>query len=108
MDGDTTRPKAASEAVRPLGDAVTHYWLAKAMSQTVGLDLQAEIEAGRFSQQDWADTVRRCRSCDWAGACPSWMAEHEGADHAPARCVNADRFEALLAGGAGSNAAKEG
>jgi hypothetical protein len=97
MDGDTTRPKAARGAVRPLGDEVTHYWLAKAMSQTVGLDLQAEIAAGRFSQQDWADTVQRCRGCDWAGACPSWMEEHAGADHAPDACVNADRFNALLA-----------
>ena len=108
MDGDTTRPEAASEAVRPLGDEVTHYWLAKAMSRTVGLDLQAEIEAGRFSQEAWADTVRRCRTCDWAGACPSWMAEHEGADHAPDACVNADRFNALLAGTPAPGAAEEG
>ena len=108
MDGDTTRPKAAREAVRPLGDEITHYWLAKAMSRTVGLDLQAEIAAGRFSQEAWADTVRRCRGCDWAGACPSWMAAHPEADHAPDACVNADRFNALLAGTPAPGAAEEG
>jgi hypothetical protein len=108
MDGDTTRQKAGGAAVRPLGDAVTHYWLAKAMSQTVGLDLQAEIAAGRFSQQDWADTVRRCRGCDWAGDCPSWMAGHPEAERAPDACVNAERFNALLARTPAPGAAEEG
>lgn len=98
MDGDRIPPDIPRAGVRPLGDEVTHYWLAKAMSRTVGLDLQAEIAAGRFSQEAWADTVRRCRGCDWAGDCPSWMAGHEGAAQAPHRCVNADRFNALLAG----------
>jgi hypothetical protein len=89
MDGDAPR-------IRPLGDEREHYWLALSMSQTVGLDLQAEIAAGRFSQEEWAETVTRCRGCDWAGGCPGWMAEHGEAEAAPPRCVNAARFNALL------------
>jgi hypothetical protein len=89
MDGTIDTP-------RPLGDEREHYWLALGMAQTVGLDLQTEISEGRFTQAEWADTVRRCRGCGWADGCPSWTAAHPDADHAPAACVNADRFNALL------------
>jgi len=89
MDGDAQR-------VRPLGDEREHYWLALGMAQTVGLDLQAEIEAGHLTRADWAETVQRCRSCGWAGECPGWMAAQADAERAPASCVNADRFNALL------------
>jgi hypothetical protein len=65
------------------------------MAQTLGLDLQGEIEAGRFSHADWADIVHRCRGCDWAERCPGWMAARELAEQAPGACVNAARFEAL-------------
>jgi hypothetical protein len=88
--------EAAEGRVRPLGDEREHYWLALGMAQTVGLDLQAEIEAGRFTRALWADTVTRCRGCDWAGACPGWMERHPNAERAPSSCVNADRFNALL------------
>lgn len=88
--------EATQTAVRPLGDAREHYWLALGMAQTVGLDLHAEIQAGRFSLAAWADTVQCCRGCDWAGECPSWMAENGDAERAPASCVNSERFNALL------------
>jgi hypothetical protein len=81
--------------MKPLGDERDHYWLALGMSQAVGLDLQAEIEAGRFSQADWAETVQRCRGCDWAGACPGWLEAHPQAAAAPESCVNAGLFGAL-------------
>jgi len=84
------------EAPRPLGDEREHYWLALGMAQTVGLDLQAEIAAGRFSQAEWAETVTTCRGCDWAGGCPAWMEAHPVAERAPGACVNAARFDALL------------
>jgi hypothetical protein len=100
MDGTHDTPGArgtASDRPRPLGEARTHYWLALGMAQTVGLDLQAEIDAGRFTQADWADTVQRCRGCDWADECPSWMQrQHDGAARAPGECRNAARFNALL------------
>ncbi len=90
-----TRPRPRPRP-RPLGDEREHYWLALGMAQTVGLDLQAEIEAGRLSQEDWAETVQRCRGCGWAGGCPSWMEDNPDAERAPKPCVNAAGFNALL------------
>jgi hypothetical protein len=84
------------ETPRPLGDEREHYRLALGMAQTLRLDLQAEIEAGRFSQAEWAETVQRCRGCGWADGCPSWMAGNPEAERAPGACVNAARFNALL------------
>lgn len=85
-----------ADRVRPLGPEKEHYWLALSMAQAIGLDLQAEIDASRFSLADWAEAVRRCRGCDWARQCPGWLAAHSEADHAPGTCANADRFNALL------------
>ncbi|MEM1431922.1 MAG: DUF6455 family protein [Pseudomonadota bacterium] len=88
--------------VAPLGDLKTHYWLALEMSRTVGLDLQAELEADRISHSDWANMVSRCRGCSWAGECPAWMSAMRALEDvpppaAPGSCVNAERFNALLA-----------
>ena len=81
---------------KPLGDPITHYWLAKRMAQTVGVDLVAATESGAFSQEDWAETVNRCRGCEWTDGCQKWLPEHEdGADHAPRQCRNTKLFEAL-------------
>ncbi|MEM9292593.1 MAG: DUF6455 family protein [Acidobacteriota bacterium] len=99
---------AATPPVRTLGDERAHYWLALEMSQTVGLDLQAEMDAGRLSEAQWAQAVQRCRGCDWAGGCPAWMAqqrlaaEMEAADQPapspPEACANAELFGALQEG----------
>lgn len=93
---------------RPLGDEITHYWLALGMAKAVGLDLQAEIEAGRFSQEAWADTVQHCRGCTWAWRCPGWMAAHPTIEAAPETCVNAARFNALRAAHAEAAAGERG
>lgn len=102
---------AEAGAATPLGDARHHYWLALEMSRTVGLDLQAELEAGRIAHADWAEMVTRCRSCEWASGCPDWMARMREAGETPPpppACVNASRFEALAAEPASRRAGTDG
>lgn len=81
--------------MKPLGPEREHYWLALSMAQTVGVDLSRAIEDGQFDQAQWADTVQRCRGCEWAGECKGWLDEHESVAAAPRTCVNADLFTRL-------------
>lgn len=83
--------------MKPLGPQRDHYWLALSMAKAAGVDLQAAIDAGDFSQEKWASTVHRCRGCQWAGDCPHWLKEHPEAEEAPDTCVNAKLFAALKA-----------
>lgn len=83
--------------MKPLGPERDHYWLALSMAKAVGVDLQAAIDAGRFSQDKWAKTVRNCRGCGWGGDCPRWLDENPAAGDAPKSCVNARLFRALKA-----------
>ncbi|MCA8878750.1 MAG: hypothetical protein KDA73_02085 [Rhodobacteraceae bacterium] len=86
---------------KPLGDAVTHYWLALNMAKAVGVDLVAEMEAGRLAAGEWAELVHRCRGCDWQradGGCGRWLEFQIPGDAAvPGACVNRETFEGLLA-----------
>ncbi len=85
-----------SSQFRPLGDEQKHLWMARRMAKTVGVDLAAAYEAGTLSQEEWAETVQRCRGCDWAEGCDHWLPEHaEGVEHAPRACVNADLWDRL-------------
>ena len=83
--------------MKPLGPERDHYWLALSMAKAAGVDLQAAIDEGRFSQEKWAATVQRCRGCDWGGDCPHWLAEHSKVENAPDTCVNSKLFAALKA-----------
>ena len=83
--------------MRPLGPERDHYWLALSMAKAAGVDLQAAIDSGRFSQEKGAATVQRCRGCEWGGDCPQWLIEHPKIEQAPETCVNAKLFAALKA-----------
>ncbi len=83
--------------MRPLGPQRDHYWLALSMAKAAGVDLQAAIDEGRFSQEKWAETVQRCRGCEWGGDCPHWLRENHEVEAAPQNCVNAKLFAALKA-----------
>ena len=83
--------------MKTLGPQRDHYWLALSMAKAAGVDLQAAIDEGRFSQEKWAATVQRCRGCGWGGDCPHWLEEHPDIDEAPEACVNAKLFAALKA-----------
>lgn len=86
---------------RPLGDTVTHYWLALRMAKAAGVDLAAEMQAGRLSQADWAELVQSCRGCDWerdGGGCGRWLAlQIPGEAEVPQACVNQPTFGRLSA-----------
>ncbi len=84
---------------QPLGDPITHYWLAQRMAKAAGVDLAAEMEAGRITQEAWAGVVERCRGCGWereGGACGRWLdrLEEEGVT-VPDLCDNHDLFDLL-------------
>ncbi len=81
--------------MKPLGDQRDHYWLALSMAKTSGVDLQAAIDSGHFSQDRWAEAVERCRGCGWGAECPQWLEEHAGEGRAAAECVNAELFRKL-------------
>ncbi|GGK35393.1 DUF6455 family protein [Salinarimonas ramus] len=42
-----------------------------------------------------AQAARRCAGCGHEGACRSWLAETERAEHAPSFCANAGVLESL-------------
>lgn len=101
MSRDTSGPVApGAGAPKPLGDPVTHLWLARSMARAAGIDLGARQAAGELRQQDWADMIQRCRGCDFAraGGCRDWLrGRTAGAAAAavPAACANAATFHGL-------------
>ena len=83
---------------RPLGDERRHYWLAVAMAQTTGADMQGALQDGTVTSGDWAELVQRCRGCGWAEGCSCWMKQQEaGGAAVPEACPNADLFTRVLA-----------
>ena len=82
--------------VRPLGDEQKHYWMARRMAKTVGVNLGEAYEAGKLSQEEWAVTVQRCRGCNWAEGCEKWLPQHQdGAERPPRACANLALWERL-------------
>lgn len=98
--------KHRKQMMKTLGSQQDHYWLALSMAKAVGVDLQAAIDAGQFSQEKWAATVQRCRGCEWGGDCPHWLSENPEIETAPDTCVNAKVFGALKATQSGSGRRK--
>lgn len=81
----------------PLGDEKRHYWLAVEMAQKTGADMQAALETGVLSAQDWAGLVQRCRGCNWAEGCDCWMKDQAVGDaDVPAACPNAEIFARVI------------
>ncbi len=82
--------------MRPLGDQNVHFWLAQRMAKATETDLVAATDAAHLSQQEWADLVAQCRTCEWADGCKRWLqAPHDTHDAPPNTCVNQQRFVAL-------------
>lgn len=85
---------------KPLGDPITHYWLALSMAKAAGVDLVAAMEDGTLTPENWAGMVERCRGCDWErdGGCSRWLSFQDGGDAiVPGSCVNQSVFQDLTA-----------
>ncbi|MCA8882557.1 MAG: hypothetical protein KDA50_02185 [Rhodobacteraceae bacterium] len=83
---------------KPLGDPISHYWLAVSMAKAAGVDLVAAMDEGKLTQQDWAGMVQRCRGCDWErdGGCSRWLSfQEDGGAVVPGSCVNQATFREL-------------
>ena len=63
------------------------------------LELEPDILAARGLDVALAQAARRCAGREHEGACRSWLAEHERAEHAPSFCANDRFFESVKAGG---------
>lgn len=71
-------------------------WRVLGMADATGTDLVRAYEEGRLSQEDWAETVTRCRGCQWAEGCDAWLDAADGSERpVPQACPNAARFDAL-------------
>ncbi|MCG7573491.1 DUF6455 family protein [Phaeobacter sp. CNT1-3] len=84
--------------MKPLGSLKRHFWLAKRMAKTTGVDLEQARADGALSQRDWAGMVARCRSCTAPEACSNWLdksALSGGAESQPTYCENRARLQSL-------------
>jgi len=81
--------------MKPLGNALTHYWLVVGMAHRLGADLVSARKDGALEEGEWAGMVEACRGCSAPGTCRQWLDTRETADAAPRYCRNADRLEAL-------------
>lgn len=74
-----------------------HADLMKRMGRTVGVDFGRAIAEARLSPQELRTAVLACAACDRAGACDRWIGRQadDGADRAPAWCINSDLMAEL-------------
>ena len=87
--------------MKPLGDARTHYWLAKRMAGLHAVDLARAARQGDLDQVTWAGLVQRCRGCDWTAGCERYLSRGEVTPEAgavwPEGCPNRAVFASLKA-----------
>lgn len=61
------------------------------------LAVDEDAAASRRQGLELAQAARRCAGCEHEGACATWLASHDHADHAPSFCANDGFFEATKA-----------
>lgn len=80
-----------------LGNIMEHVRLVGRMAKATETDLVGAYEAGDLSQEEWAEMVQTCRTCDWAARCVDWLDGHEAVPCAPDTCLNKHKFKELQA-----------
>ncbi len=75
-----------------------HERLLNCMAETLGIDLEAEQQAGDFTPSDRDDAVYRCVSCTNPEGCKTWLAQYLQADTPPEFCRNTSQLSALKKG----------
>jgi hypothetical protein len=87
--------------MHPLGDAMQHLQLLARMGKHLGTDLVEAFEAGKISQEDWAEMITSCRGCEAPEGCRAWLENQERRegedkqDLPPTYCCNAARLLSL-------------
>ncbi|MEL6518655.1 MAG: DUF6455 family protein [Pseudomonadota bacterium] len=70
-----------------------HAALMTRMSDTVGQDLDVQMQMGTLTPQDFRSMVFNCLGCREAGTCEKWLDDQNGrADAAPGFCRNKSVF----------------
>ena len=66
------------------------------MADALGVDLTAEMQAGRMAPEEFRATVIRCVGCTGADDCSHFLSTHpDGAEKTPDYCRNKDLLETL-------------
>ncbi len=92
MDG----ARGAPSRPQVLGDETKHYWLIQRMARATGVDLVEATNAGVLKQEEWAEIVTRCRSCQWSEGCQRWIGAPVDEERPfPEPCINRNRLAAL-------------
>lgn len=75
-----------------------HAELVEKMAEVLGVDLDEEMMAGRWTPEDLQATVSRCLGCTDPANCRFWLEEHAaGAAETPGYCRNKDLLETMRA-----------
>ncbi len=90
--------------MKVLGKLMEHVRLVGRMAKATDVDLVQAHQTGDLPQEAWAEMVQSCRRCQWAGRCDGWLDSHDHQDHAPATCLNREKFERLKAAAAARDA----
>lgn len=76
-----------------LGDPATHFWLTRSVARVMGIKLSEAMANGALSAADYADLVKRCRTCPNVAQCHEWLGQRRCAvPDAPQHCLNCDRL----------------
>lgn len=75
-----------------------HADLVDRMASAQGIDLEAEMMAGKIRPEGLSDAVLACTGCANPQECAHWLAQNERAESTPDYCRNADLFTLLKTG----------
>ncbi len=72
-----------------------HVRLMTGLADALGIDLGAEVAAGRLTPEAYRERIFRCVGCDKSDACERFLADAGGfATEAPEFCRNKSEFDA--------------
>ncbi|MEO1138535.1 MAG: DUF6455 family protein [Pseudomonadota bacterium] len=76
-----------------------HTELVDRMADTLGIDLEEAVFAGKLDPNTLCDAVLRCTGCTDPEGCTKWLdACQNGTKHPPVMCRNSDMFHSLQDG----------
>lgn len=71
------------------GNVDLHFWLTRGMARRLDVNLSEAMHHGLLTQGDFAEMITRCRQCQGAQGCMSYLSEQNGRlAAAPDWCCN--------------------